>query len=194
MKKITILAALLMTACLGSKEDYSFKPEEFAKGDKAYVYISAKNDVKSSEFKVEEYFTFKNNKGKKVKLSQPGEKGTGYMIPAGKYTSVEFSLYGGRQYGNATKYINLPLDSMKGEFEVGPGEVAYLGHIDTKIIKVERNAFEKVFNRPIGEKDITYTSVVEDKFDELDKAAIEKTTGRKIAKRLMKWEAPKAKD
>ena len=188
MKRFLIFVALLLTACGDSGEGkYAFNEEKFKKGNMAYVFLTATNNAHQADFRVGDYFTFKSDEGRTIKLSNMGEEGRGFMIPPGRYQLTEFRLYGARQRGNSTMIVNIPLYTVVASFEVMPGDVVYLGSVETRIARADRSSIGRTFNRPVPDTNIGYTSVVRNRLGAGERAAIEEKTGRELTVRLMSW-------
>jgi hypothetical protein len=166
-----------------------FDKEKFAKGEQAYIVISASNNVSTSNIPVSNIFLFENENGKKFELYVTGTQGV--MVPAGNYRLKEYWLAGSKTTGNVTVGVELNFSRYtEASFTAPAGKAVYLGKVETIVTKNKTNAFKKAMNFKINVGDLEYESAVKDDFAEMKqetKASFEQTSGLALEKGLLNW-------
>jgi hypothetical protein len=192
MKKIILMLCMFIIIC-GCGGTFSgkfiFKNDVYKKGEKAYIVLGAVNNANNKDFDVNNFFIFKSKTGGKIKLFVKNGETTSFMINPGEYKLISYSIYGGVTYGTATKYVDLDFSKgVEGNFKIERGEAIYLGFVNTKITKVKRNLFKKIFNFGVNtEQEIQYETTVENLFEKIDKNKFEREVGKNLQVELLNW-------
>lgn len=191
MKKFLILgfAMFSIMACTAT-DPYAFDQAKFNDNNYAYVVFGAMNNASPSDFTVYNQFSFTDYESwEELYLNDVFGKEKGFMIPAGNYKLANLKLNGSKSVGNTKRFVDLDFDNeqIAGNFSVKPGEVVYLGYVNTTIKGVNRTALGRLFGRATNATDLVYTTEVLDKFKEIDKDKYEQLTGKKITSRIMEW-------
>jgi hypothetical protein len=179
MKKLTIsMFALLVLSACGTKYNVPYNQKEFDKGGKAFIVIAGNNNLDgyNGQMQAKNRFEFKNGKGDIIKLSALQSDVAKAMVPAGTWTLVKYELYNAMTAGKMKYTLQLDLSRFAGgSFSVKDGEVAYLGLVDTIVLK--------------GGDKIEVSSVLSDDFAERQSLVddVLKETGLKLKSKPMNW-------
>ena len=190
MNKYALAAVLLLGACGGTRSNPGFNQEKFDAGDQAYVVLSASNNASPANFDVYNVFLFKNENGDTVKLSAAPTGTAQAMIPAGKWTLVEYGLYGSRNYGKTTQSVSVNFSNyVSGGFSVPAGKAIYLGNIETRITKNNTSGLKKIFNMGSSASDLEFETKLNDDFANRYElmSSVKEKTGLAVEKSLMDW-------
>jgi hypothetical protein len=192
MKKVLLvfLAAFVLSSCFSDKYNRAkFNQKVYDKGGKAYIVLSAQNNVSTADISVENFFIFRNKSGGDFSFSMYNGETISFLVKPGSYKLIEYRLYGQRTYGNVTKSISLDFSrAVKGSFSVKEGEAVYLGCVSTIITDVKRSAMHKFMNFNLDvRKHITYTTEVKDLFGSVDKIKFENESKKELAVMLLEW-------
>ncbi|MDR0466954.1 MAG: hypothetical protein LBH94_06315 [Deltaproteobacteria bacterium] len=189
MKKILVLAALLLVGC-GRWQPLD--AEKLAKDKQAYVVLSAENNAIFMTYPLYDALYIKKSEGELIALDNLSSKPSGHVIPAGKHNIVAICLHREIRHEYAIDSIKISVLDINGGIEVEPGDVVYLGHIDTNITKTEVETKKLPFlayKSSTSLYSLNY-ALLKDRFDELDAESIERATGKKITKKLLLWDVP----